>query len=424
MKDYLVKNELESIYQAGYKENNSCETMLLTLYDKLYHDYDTDKAQILIALDYSAAFDCLNQDQLVEVLNEEFGVEQDALKVLHSYFKERRYTIEINQHKSKEQKLTIGSGQGSVMSSMGFSLDVNQLSIIPKKHEQDAYQYADDVSIRFSFDENEDFEKVSNTIVNCLNDILEFSMIRGLALNSKKTQGLIIAKQAIREKWKDLKINFDGKNISFNDDMEILGAIITHDLKQDAFVARRVSKCIKSLATLKKLNVKSKEIRHNLAVTLALSKIDYCNALLSGSTNKLYEEYQKAIRSVVRYVCGLRRRDPTSKHMNNLHILNAKHRVTYKVCNITWKIITMNEPKMLANIMPTNKADPRLRSNKDIYKINKNPKLPTGMTNKRFTFAAEAFNKLPKHIREIQNAENFKKHLKTHLFNEQLTSHT
>ena len=169
MKDYLDKNELESIYQAGYKENNSCETMLLTLYDKLYHDYDTNKAQILIALDYSAAFDCLNQDQLEEVLNEEFGVEQDALKVLHSYFKERRYTIEINQHKSKEQKLTIGSGQGSVMSSMGFSLDVNQLSIIPKKHEQDAYQYADDVSIRFSFDQNEDFETVPNIFQTDLN---------------------------------------------------------------------------------------------------------------------------------------------------------------------------------------------------------------------------------------------------------------
>ena len=43
MKTYLDENELESISQAGYKSNNSCETMILALYDKLYEDYDKDK---------------------------------------------------------------------------------------------------------------------------------------------------------------------------------------------------------------------------------------------------------------------------------------------------------------------------------------------------------------------------------------------
>ena len=107
MKTYLDENELESISQAGYKSNNSCETMLLALYDKLYEDYEKDKVQILIALDYSSAFDCLNQDQLVDILNEEFGVEDKALKVMHSYFKDRHYTIEIEKHMSKQQKLDV-----------------------------------------------------------------------------------------------------------------------------------------------------------------------------------------------------------------------------------------------------------------------------------------------------------------------------
>ena len=69
---------------------------------------------------------------MVDILNEEFGVEDKAIEVMHSYFKDIHYTIEMEQHKSKQQKLDVGSGQGSVMSSMGFALDVNQLSIIPK----------------------------------------------------------------------------------------------------------------------------------------------------------------------------------------------------------------------------------------------------------------------------------------------------
>ena len=219
------------------------------------------------------------------------------------------------------------------------------------KHDLDGFQYAVDVTIRLSFDKDEDFNNVRNKTLGCLNDILEFSMYHGLALNSNKTQGLIVAKKATRQKWQSLSINFDGKDISFSDEMEILGAIITPDLSQDAFVEKRVSKCIKSLATLKKLNIKSKAIRQNLAVTLSLSKIDYCNSLIAGSTNKVYEKYQKAIRSIIRYICKLRKRDPTSYHMNELHILNAKHRVDYKLCNIAWKLIYMNETKMLKNIM-------------------------------------------------------------------------
>ena len=67
LKKYLNDNELESPHQAGYKENNSCETLVNALYDQMYADYDNNKVQILFALDYSSAFDCLRQDQLLEI---------------------------------------------------------------------------------------------------------------------------------------------------------------------------------------------------------------------------------------------------------------------------------------------------------------------------------------------------------------------
>ena len=112
------------------------------------------------------------------------------------------------------------------MSSMDFALDVNQLSVIPKKHDLDGFQYADDVTIRLSFDKDEDFNNVRNKTLGCLNDILENSMYHGLALNSNKTQGLIVAKKATRQKWQSLSINFDGKDITFSNEMETLRAII------------------------------------------------------------------------------------------------------------------------------------------------------------------------------------------------------
>ena len=76
--------------------------------------------------------------------------------------------------------------------------------MIPERLGHQCYQYADDVSVRMVFDRNESFEYVQKTAIKCLNEIRHFSIGHGLALNSDKTQALIIAKKNIRDNWKGL----------------------------------------------------------------------------------------------------------------------------------------------------------------------------------------------------------------------------
>ena len=64
-------------------------------------------------------------------------------------------------------------------------------------------------------------------------------MYHGHALNRNKTQGLIITKKANRQKWQCRSINFDGKNVTFTNEREVLGAIITPDPSQDA-ICRKI----------------------------------------------------------------------------------------------------------------------------------------------------------------------------------------
>ena len=70
MSEYLQENEMESPNQAGYKEHNSTETLLIAMHSKLLNDYANNKIQILITLDFSAAFDCLRINQIKEKLKE------------------------------------------------------------------------------------------------------------------------------------------------------------------------------------------------------------------------------------------------------------------------------------------------------------------------------------------------------------------
>ena len=88
--------------------------------------------------------------------------------------------MHIGGFKSNEQKLLIGSGQGLILSSLGFALDINQLNLIPHKLGHLCVQYADDVTIRIVFDRNESKENVKKMAIEVLDEILKFSISHGL----------------------------------------------------------------------------------------------------------------------------------------------------------------------------------------------------------------------------------------------------
>ena len=413
--NYIDDNELESARQAGYKAHNSTETLLNTLYDEMLKNYNDDKVMILICLDYSAAFDCIVQDQLTETLNEEFGIKDTALQLLDSYFKGRHYSLTINGIKSAKQMLEIGTGQGSILSSTGFGLATNQLNYIPEKHKMICGRYADDVSVLATFETTDDINSVKERILNCLNDILHFSMSHGLAMNSSKTCATLIAKKNIRKKY-SIDIQFDGSPINFTEKVDLLGVPIVNDLSMSHFINEKQIKCRAKLAMLYRLKVRSMQSRKQLATSLVLSTLDYGNSLLVNTTKHNIKIYQKVIRSVVRYICKLKKYDSTSDFAQDLHILDAKSRIDYKIALLTWKVVHLKQPKMLAEVVKTTNGNDRLRNGKDLNKVKINNNKLTNITKRRFTEAANIFNKLDKDIRDLDDIKLFKKALKTHYF--------
>ena len=212
---YLEKYELESPLQTGYKAHHSTETLLLALNNHLLMNFEGGKIQILVTLDFSAAFDCIRQPQLKQTLEEQFGFSGTALDLLKDYFSGRSYSITIDGVKSKKQMLEIGAGQGTTLSCKGFSLATNQLSLLPGKFDVVCYQFADDLSLVLSFFPTESIESVKDRLIQCLNVILEYCVSHGLQLNSDKTNTMVIGKEGIREAYQDMSIIFDGAPIEF-----------------------------------------------------------------------------------------------------------------------------------------------------------------------------------------------------------------
>ena len=67
------------MFQSAYRQLYSTDTALLRVQSDLLNDVDTHGGAILVLLDLSAAFDTIDHEKLLYILQKSFGIEGDAL---------------------------------------------------------------------------------------------------------------------------------------------------------------------------------------------------------------------------------------------------------------------------------------------------------------------------------------------------------
>ena len=79
------ESSLLPYYQSAYRKNYSCETALVKLFDDILWLMEKQKVNLLVAINLSAAFDTVNHDILIKVLNMTFNVHGKSLDWFKSY---------------------------------------------------------------------------------------------------------------------------------------------------------------------------------------------------------------------------------------------------------------------------------------------------------------------------------------------------
>jgi hypothetical protein len=82
---HIKSSSANDCLQSAYKRGHSTETAVLKLTDDAFHEMDTKESTILVALDQSAAFDCVDHAVLLSRLRSLFGVYGLALNWFQSY---------------------------------------------------------------------------------------------------------------------------------------------------------------------------------------------------------------------------------------------------------------------------------------------------------------------------------------------------
>ena len=203
-----------------------------------------------------------------------------------------------------------------------------------------------------------------------------------------------------------------------------LGAVIDEELKMDAHVGRITRSCFYQLRQIRTIrqSLSDSAIR-TLIHSFVVTRIDYCNSVLSGITAVQTERVQRILNAAARLVLRIPKFAPVSMLIrDNLHWLPAVQRIKFKILQLVANCIHQRAPLYLQELCVLVSAVPgrrHLRS-ADQFCLLLNRCRLSSMQRRGFAVAGPlAWNDLPVAVRVsiARNRNSYRTLIKTHLFN-------
>lgn len=411
LNDHMTKNNLHEESQFAYKTHHNTENMMLGIVDEVLRGFDENQATVIIFLDLSAAFDTIDVDKFLEIMQEEIGIDGKALQWFKSFLEERTQRVKIENEYSESLQVPCGTPQGSILGPRIFNINVRSQPKAFKQCKFSSSSFADDSNGRKRFALRFQFENLKNEIVNCLHHIIEWSNAHYMKINPDKTEILLLRPDSLNNEVIIRGVIFEEQCIRFSTVVKNVGVWLDMNLNMDKHINQIVShgfKILKDIGRIKKCLERSHIER--LVHAVISSRLDYCNSLFMNVSKDNLFKLQKMQNAAAKLVLGRRKRESATLALRELHWLNVDSRIIFKVLLMVFK--------MLRGYCPNyGLVYKRFNGRFDDFLMLDTPNFKSVYGKRVFAYhASRLWNALPVAVRSEENVEKFKTMIKTILF--------
>ena len=362
--------------QHAYRQSLSTSTALLQLTDVIYTATDKNMFSQLMALDQSAAFDCVDREILYEKLKM-YKISERTMKWIRSYMENRTQYVSIGNKRSRMVPVERGVPQGSVLGPLLYLVYINEMSECIKdlrncknKVHEDKKElfgkncqecghlpsYADDATYVCT-DKLRETNK--NKIVKKLKDIKTFLNTNKLTINPGKTviQEVMIKQKRGKVRGEPPQIEVEKtpgvyKMIYDSKDCKVLGGRLQNNMSWKAHLESGTKALLPSLrsqlgALYHLGRTVPRQSRLTLVNGLIVSRLIYLIPLWGGATENYVKKAQIVLNSAARWATGLGRRTKTLDLMSRCKWMSVKELIEYHSILNMWKTVYKMKPRSM-----------------------------------------------------------------------------
>ena len=407
LNEHMDRYNLHIPQQFGYKKGHSTEHVILEIVDEVLIGFEEGTATLVTLLDLSAAFDTVDLEKLMQILENHIRTKGTALNWFRSFLFGRHQKVRIGSTSSNLLATKYGVPQGSVLGPVLFNIYVRDLPSFIKSFGFASSNYADDTNTRLQFTLQFQYNNITHRLPELIKGIKSWMNEHFLKLNPDKTEIILFTPDS-SGKFIGL-VHPDTGHIRFKNCVKLLGVNLDETLSLESHVNSLTSSCYYHLRNIGKLKHRlSSDDLQTLTHSVISSKLDYCNVILFGLNLNLIQKLQKVQNAAARLIYKLPKHSSVSDVIEELHWLRVEQRCIYKILLIVYKHFSSTSPSFLSSLLEISNLETKML--KCTYYNTK-----YGRRAFRYT-APRLWNKLPQDLRTEESINTFKKKLKTFLF--------
>ena len=329
---YLDEFDMIPKFQSGFRAFHSAETTLARLLSDIHMAMDRGDVTLLALLDVSAAFDSVDHDIFVNRLRISFEITGRALNWLNSFIHGRAQSIVIRDRRSHWRRVRTGVLQGSVLGPLLYVLFTSDVPRILAELNLGIQQYADNTQ-GYVHGRAENAADSMGLLQDAILKIESWMSSNRLKFTQNKTQYIWIGTQFQLAKSNKQQLARMFPGVDFLESVVDLGVVIDQELRMDRHIGKLSQSCFYQLRQLR-------TVRQSLSDTAAkmlfnsfvVTRIDYCNIVLTGASASNILRIQRIMNAAARLQLRLPKFSHISAVMTSqLHWLPAHRRIQFKL---------------------------------------------------------------------------------------------